>query len=158
MYTNTDQFINKRDDLCLLICSNEPDLILLTETIPKAQKLPMDLALLHIPGYVLYTNFEPSMPNLGKSGKRGICVYVSHQLKVAEVFLDATVLEHVWVKISLRGSDSLLIGCLYRSPSSDPDECVSQLRNLFHQVSSLSTHLVMVGDFNFPHIDWENGH
>ena len=83
MYTNTDQFINKRD-LCLLICSDHPDVIFLTKTIPKAQRLPMDLALLHIPGYVLFTNLEPSMPNLGKSSKCGICVYVSHQLKVAE--------------------------------------------------------------------------
>ena len=157
MYTNTDQFVNKRDDLCALICSNEPDVILLTETIPKAQRLPMDLALLHIPGYVLYINFTPSIPNLGKSGKRGICVYVSHRLKVAEVSLDAVVLEHLWVRISLRGSDSLLIGCLYRSPSSDPGECTCQLRQLFQQASSQSTHLVIVGDFNFPHIDWETG-
>ena len=51
MYTNTDQFINNRGGLCLLICCNEPYVILLTEAIPKAQRLPMDLTLLHTNGF-----------------------------------------------------------------------------------------------------------
>ena len=65
MCTNTDQFVNKRDDLCLLICGNELDVILLTKTIPKAQKLSMDLALLHIPGYVLYRGLQLLWYTLG---------------------------------------------------------------------------------------------
>ena len=139
----------------MLICNDEPDLILLTETIPKAQRLPMTPALFHITGYSLYTNFVPSTPNLGRSGTRGICVYVAQHLKVSEVSLEASAVEHVWVKLSLKGSDCLLIGCIYRSPSSQPGESVTQLRHLFEQASVLSSHLVIVGDFNFPQIDWE---
>ena len=64
LYTNTDQFINKRDDLSVLICNDQPDLLLLTETIPKAQRLPISPALLHMPGYTLYSNLLPSTPIL----------------------------------------------------------------------------------------------
>jgi len=32
LYTNTDQFLNKFDDLLMLIAGNEPDLILIAET------------------------------------------------------------------------------------------------------------------------------
>ena len=66
-----------------------------------------------------------------------------------------SILEQVWIKISLRGSDNLLIGCMYRSPSSNPEESVDQLRHIVQQASLMSSHLVIVGDFNIPQIDWE---
>ena len=34
-YTNADQFVNKRDDLLMMISDDRPDLILITEVIPK---------------------------------------------------------------------------------------------------------------------------
>ena len=154
LYTNTDQFINKRDDLSMLICNDEPDLILLTETIPKAQTLPISPALLHIPGYTLYSNFTPSTPNLGSSGKRGVCVYVADYLRVSEVSIEPMALEHVLVKVPLRG-DCLVIGCIYRSPSCDQDASMGHWRHLLEQASSVSSHLLLVGDFNIPQIDWE---
>ena len=43
LYTNADQFVNKRDDLLMLIAGNEPDIILINETIPKAQSLPIGI-------------------------------------------------------------------------------------------------------------------
>ena len=36
-YTNADQFVNKRDDLLTMISDDRPDLILITEVIPKKQ-------------------------------------------------------------------------------------------------------------------------
>ena len=44
LYTNADQLINKRDDLSMKIAGNEPDLIMVTEVIPKAQALPISPA------------------------------------------------------------------------------------------------------------------
>ena len=70
LYTNTDQFLNKRDDLCLRIVGSEPHVIILTETIPKAQILPISPATLAIPGYSLYCNFDCSESNLGAGGLR----------------------------------------------------------------------------------------
>ena len=139
----------------MLICNDEPDLILLTETIPKAQTLPISPALLHIPGYTLYSNFTPSTPNLGSSGKRGVCVYVADYLRVSEVSIEPMALEHVLVKVPLRGSDCLIIGCIYRCPSCDQDASMGHWRHLLEQASSVSSHLLLVGDFNIPQIDWE---
>ena len=46
LYTNADQLVNKREDLCMAILGQEPDIILITEVIPKAQVLPIDAAVL----------------------------------------------------------------------------------------------------------------
>ena len=139
----------------MLICNDEPDIILLTEVIPKAQKLPISPALLHVPGFSMYANFSPSTPNLGSSGTRGVCIYVANHLSASEVSLNASTVEHTWVRLSLKGSDCLLIGCIYRSPSSRLEDGVHQLRLLFQQATSLCSHVLMVGDFNFPQIDWD---
>ena len=50
-YTNADQFVNKRDDLLARIADDEPDVILITEVIPKCQSNPIAPALLNLEGY-----------------------------------------------------------------------------------------------------------
>jgi len=77
MYTNCDQLSNKFDELQTFICSNCPDIILLVETIPKAQKTPIELPSLSICNYSLFINFDP---NVRCCGKRDICVYVANHL------------------------------------------------------------------------------
>ena len=74
MYTNADQLINKRDDLACLISDELPDIIFVTERIPKAQVLLIDLVLLDLPGYHLLINFDASLQCLGSKGTKGICV------------------------------------------------------------------------------------
>ena len=156
LYTNADQFVSKRDDMMMLICNDKPDLILLTEVIPKAQRLAIAPAQLAIPGFAQYANFLPSTQNLGSSGTRGICIYASLSLKVSEVTLEQSAVEQLWVKLALTGSDCLLIGCLYRSPSGNTGDSVHQLEQLFRKASSMSfSHLLIVGDLNLPQIDWE---
>ena len=143
--------------MCLRICGEEPDLMLITEMIPKAQCLPISPALLAIPGYTLYCNFDLSSPNLGRSGIRGVCVYASNRLRVLEVTMPNTFksVEHVWVQLSLTGSDCMIIGCVNRSPSSDIEESVQHLDNLSKEVTSMSvSHLMIAGDLNLPEIDW----
>ena len=36
MYTNADQFLNKRDELIEFIVNDEPSIIMITEVIPKS--------------------------------------------------------------------------------------------------------------------------
>ena len=69
MYTNADQFLNKRDELVEVIRGNVPDII--REVIPKAQIKPIEEPLLNITSYELFKNFDISLPNLGASGIRG---------------------------------------------------------------------------------------
>ena len=91
LYTNADQFVNKRDDLIMFIVNNEPDVMMITEVIPKNQVNPITGALLHIDGYKLLTNFNPEDENLGSSGIRGIAIYSKQILKI-EVNIEV----HIW--------------------------------------------------------------
>ena len=92
-YTNTDQFLNKRDDLLMLIANDEPDILILTEVIPKVQLQPITLSRLILPGYFIHANFDPDQANLGSSHMRGICIYTSHHLKAVEVHLPTAAFE-----------------------------------------------------------------
>ena len=58
LYTNADQFLNKRDDFLLHIAGNEPDVIMITEVLPKVQPSFISDVQLQISGYNLFTNFE----------------------------------------------------------------------------------------------------
>ena len=123
MYTNADQLPNKRDDLLCMISDDLPDLIFITECIPKAQVSPIDLALLDLPCYNLYTSFDAGEYGLGAKGARGICVYVSTAIQAAVISLGRySSIEHLWIQIALQGTDRLLAGCVYRSPSANPTE------------------------------------
>ena len=167
MYTNADQLVNKRDDLAMHIAGKEPDLILVTEVIPKAQTIPISTALLALPGYTLYTNFDLAKSNLGQSGSRGVCIYVKEGLPAVEVNLaesiptaaqrQFSVLEQQWISVDLQNSDRLLVGCIYLSPSGDRFQGLSELDQALNAVQRQSpSHLLVAGDFNVPQIDWLN--
>ena len=42
LYANVDQLLNKMEDLKMMIGPQEPDILLFTEVIPKAQQKPID--------------------------------------------------------------------------------------------------------------------
>ena len=49
--------------------------------------MPISTALLNIPNYNLFTNFNPEDYHLGAKGIRGICVYVIDNIRASEVML-----------------------------------------------------------------------
>ena len=151
LYINCDQFPNKRDGLLLFISGNEPDIILLNEVIPKAQVMALYPSLIAIPNYAVFSNFDPSIPNLGSAGKRGIIIFVSDKLHASDVtILPVTPdCEHLWIRLKLCGSDSLLIGCIYRSPSSDTKHSTECLCEILHKVTTSDSHLLICGNFNY---------
>ena len=79
LYSNVDQLLNKMDDLKTLIGSCEPDIMMFTEVIPKAQQKPIAEAQLKINGYELYKNFDHSkMPTSNHSLKPSrVSIYTS---------------------------------------------------------------------------------
>ena len=142
----------------MFIAGNDPHFILINEVIPKAQTHPISPALLSVPGYVMYSNFDPSEANLGSSKIRGICIYVKSSLRVAEtVFEGSAFSEQLWVQMTLCGTDTLLLGCLYRSPSST-ENSLQDINSLFKlATNSRFSHVLIVGDFNLPQINWRTG-
>jgi len=55
---NADQALNKKDDLLVMINTDKPDIIGLTEVIPQAQSNPIPLSQLAIPEYTFYVKFD----------------------------------------------------------------------------------------------------
>ena len=112
LYTNADQFLNKKDELLRLIAGNEPNIIIITEVIPKAQINPIEAPMLEIEGYDHYFKFEISNTNLSPSGIHGVAISVKEDLDVSEVTFDTDFNDHIWVNISLTDGESLLCGCI----------------------------------------------
>ena len=157
MYTNADQLQNKRDDLLMVIAHDRPDIIFITECLPKALMCPASSALYSIPGYTLFTNFDFDTVKDGcKKSIRGICIFVEVSIQADEIaFAQFDSIEHLWISVRLRGSDLLTAGCIYRSPSVNAHQSIDELARLLHSVVlSCPSHLLICGDFNIPQIDW----
>ena len=119
-YTNVDQFVNKREDLIMAIADDKPDIIFIAEVIPKNQINLIPKALLSIEGYGCLLNFDPNKSNLGTSGIRGVAIYSRTTLKIREVEINVKGFrDQIWIEILTCDKDSILCGCVYRSPSND---------------------------------------
>ena len=159
--TNADQFVNKRDDMLTRIAGDEPDIILISEVIPKSQSNPISPALLHIEGYKPSFNFEPNTPELGASGIRGVAIYSKIMLNANEVeFYIEDSSDHVWIEVPTKDKP-LLVGCIYRSPSHDTDKagCMKSAvitSQIIKSAYERNNNIIIVGDFNYKEIDWES--
>ena len=114
---------------------------------------------LNIDGSNFYTNFDHNAPNLGRSGKRGIIIYVSSSMVSSQTSIHNCIFEQqLWIKSDLSIQKRYFIGwcCIYRSPSANLVSSTSLLCELFQKVCALRpSHLLIVGDFNYNHIDWD---
>ena len=90
LYTNADQLLNKIEELKMLIADDEPDVIMITEVIPKAQKNPIPDTLLNVDRFEVYKNFKEVDSTLGASGIRGVGIYVNSRLICKEVMTEIT--------------------------------------------------------------------
>ena len=155
LYSNVDQLFNKMDGLLMQITFDEPDIMMFTEVIPKAQKIPILETQVSIDSYKIFTNFNFTDPNLGASVIRGGAIYVKDKLYFKEVQLKSIYDDHVWVEIRLMNGDSLLCGCIYRSPAKDRTESTKNVcdiiseavhRNNSHRLVEISIILGLIGN------------
>ena len=79
LYTNADRFSNKRDDLCMAIVNKEPDIILITEVLPKAHCHTISKAGLSLQGYTIFTNFGFDSSTHKTDGIRGVAIFCFSQ-------------------------------------------------------------------------------
>ena len=67
--------------------------------------------------------------------------------------------DHVWIEV-LDSKNSILCGCIYRSPSdSDVNACLAstaKVNQLIRVAYQYNSNLVITGDFNYKEIDWSN--
>jgi len=157
MFTNAVCLLNKRFELQLRLnqLQSKPDIIGVVEVKPKNYKeLPQ------LPEYNL-EDYDVHCSNTDSTQGRGIIFYTAPWLKASCYNLhpnDSNVLESLWITVSLRDKDRLLIGCMYRSPNSsvaNDEQLNKQIKLLY--TSTEASHILLMGDFNYSNIDWELG-
>ena len=111
LYTNADQFLNKRDLLLAQITGNTcPDIIMISEILTKSPSATINLSF--IPGYYTYLNFDPDNNDQFSTNMCGVGIFVHYNFQVSQVCFDVLHFnDHVWASIKLKESDSLLVGC-----------------------------------------------
>ena len=104
IYLNADSLLKKRDELRAVVSQTEPDIIAITEVLPKNTRTPVQPSELRLEGYNLFWNSNP---------RRGVCIYSKSSLKCDEVDINVDgAQESVWISTQLAGQDKLLIGCM----------------------------------------------
>ena len=116
----------------------KPDVICITETTAKNARYALTSSEIQLDGFDLHENLNP---------RRGVAIYTAQYLQAAPVEFQAKYPfeEHCWTKVSLRNQDSLLLGCVYRSPNS-LDENNERLFEMIADISKTTeyTHLLII--------------
>lgn len=150
IYSNLDTFNNKKAELLHLVEHENPDIICLTELVPKNPEVQMQPVELDIfKNYDCFNNLKE------KSLMRGVVIYVKKLFSAQQVIIDECEItkESVWVEVALRDRDSMIIGCVYRSPNSTETNN-KNLNSLISRATRDKSHILICGDFNYPEIDW----
>ena len=150
MYTNADQLPNKIDLMKNRCMVEVPHVIGINELKPKNAMFKPFAAEFNMEelNYRMFPN------NIEEEVGRGQLLYVSNSLNAKRVYLDSKFEEIIFVKVDLQNNEKLLIGLIYRSPSSGESNN-GFLNSLMDEVVKYgATHLLLMGDFNYKTIDW----
>ena len=144
MYSNVDSLLNKRSELAEVIKTTQPDIICITEFLPKNSKFEVQESELTIENYNKFSNLQYN------TCRRGVLVYFNAKLNVSQVNMFSTSIESVNYELNIQ-SETLFIGLIYRSPNSNNlnDETINQ--NIL-SVSHTYSRVIILGDFNY--LDW----
>jgi hypothetical protein len=99
-------------------------------------------------------SYECFHNDLAANEHRGIIIYIKEDLKAVPIIMETDFCESLWVEITLGNTNTLLCGCIYRSP--DPNhENAERLCDLIRKAAIMkNSHILITGDFNLPGIDW----
>ena len=129
LYTNADQFSNKKDQLLLFIDNKQPDIIMITEMLPKNQINEIPPTIWNINGYTQYLNFNTDDENPNLTDIRGTAIYIKREIITSEVKInESSYKDLLWVETHLEGNEKILIGCIYRSPTAEKEETIKSLK------------------------------
>ena len=146
LYFNGQSIVSKLDDLHATVHSLEPDIVGITESWTNNNVLDSEL---NVPGYDLYRCDRPSTCIGG-----GVLLYVRRELQSTQFTPTSEFPEQVWCKLRSTRGKEILIGFCYKTPTSSvfgPGND-DMLRDLIQEIGG--KHHVLMGDFNYPDIDW----
>ena len=147
LYSNVDSLSNKMEELKLNIKMQIPDVVIITEVLPKSYETKPTTESININGYELYTN-------IAEDDIRGVALYVKSELESTEVKFESISKENVWCTIKLKNNEDLLLGCIYRSPTNDNENTLKLTKLLQEVIDTNPQNLIITGDFNYKEINW----
>ena len=147
MYTNARSLVNKIDELKIYAALNQPDIIAITESWTNDS---ISNHYLSLPNYAIISRHDRNDTINGRGG--GILVYVKDSLKAVESTEQCSFNQFASIQISPPGGNTLSLFVIYRSPNSNSvnNDCLLDVLKLAKNPS------IVVGDFNYPNINWEN--
>ena len=170
MFLNAETLTNKIPEFECLIKNYQPRIIWVNEVLPKNFKRKVHAAEFGLKNYEMYAHKNVS-DNIG----RGSLLYVhnSHISKQVDLktehFEEAFFVESkqvdlktghfeeaIFVEIKINKSETLLCACMYRRGESSEENNTALLKALHEICNSSYSHILIMGDLNFPDIDWEN--
>ena len=99
------------DKLRSRVINLDPHINGITETKPKIARFNPSLPKLQIEGYKIFHN-----------SLDGCALYIKSSINVQEVNITSDHTDCIWVSINMIRKDSLLVGCVYRSPNTTREQ------------------------------------
>lgn len=127
-----------------------PHVIALQEVRPKNLRFDHILAEYNVRGYEI---IEKNVLNAGEG--RVLLVYVREDLSFREILTEHKYCENLCIKIKCKKKD-IVIASVYRSPSSNMEDNVKLLKVMQEISLKQPCYKIILGDFNFPNINWTN--
>ena len=152
-YTNADTLHNKLPELRNRIKhpKSPPFIIAITEVKPQNTRHPPTEPEIKIDGFDLFTK------NIEQSMGRGIASYAKPGLKAYEVIPEITYDEMLCVVVHLSSNLSMLVSCMYTSPSSTTESNLLLVEAIKESDETKMPLKIIVGDFNYPRLDQSTG-
>ena len=134
------------DELSGFVSDVDPDIILLCETWCNDN---VTNAFLNLPGFDLITDLRKDRTDtqLGKGG--GLLVYAKPQICILPCDKNYDFNQYCRFEVT-HGKEKWLLTLVSRPPSSPPANC----ELLLELLEGLPPNSLLVGDFNYPYIDW----
>lgn len=148
LYTNADCLMNKRSELDALIEIHDPEVVGIVEVKPKNSRYNIQECEIALPGYDVFHNLDQQ--------GRGIGLYIKQDLRPNLIKLNTQFEESVFVSCESHGK-TMILGLVYRSPNSSEANNINLNEAILEVANLKAEHLAIIGDFNFPGIDWQHG-
>jgi len=149
IYVNAHSIIKKIDFLQTVARAFQPDIIGITESWANSDIADAELM---VPGYDLFRKDRPVNSRGG-----GVLLYVKSIFHAVEYHPRTAFPEHIWCTLDVDGGKNLLVGVCYRTPNNDifNFDNNKRLNDLIVELGG-SEMLLLMGDFNYPDINWED--
>ena len=150
MFLNADVLTNKLPEFEFHVKANNPHIIGVNEVLPKNFRTQIFKEEFHLENYDMMAH-----PNVENNTGRGSILYIHKSLNSKPVKVsDRCFEENILAEINLKNNDKLLCGLFYRRGESSSENNMNLLQELRDISNKKYSHLLCMGDFNLPGIDW----